>query len=116
MLFASALWYPLWLATAKAGKSAKGSSRIVTDGTLECTLLEKSDGDYYLAIWNDIPVFQIAACARWNDKNECSDPVAGKDIATQNVPVTVSFSGAQPFTVSHRPMRAARIPPALKRS
>jgi hypothetical protein len=66
---------------------------------LEYTLLEKSDGDYFLAIWNDIPVFQFATCAVWNHKNECTDPVAGKDIATQNVPVTISFSGAHSFTV-----------------
>jgi hypothetical protein len=66
---------------------------------LKYTLLEKSDGDYYLAIWNDIPVFQIATCAHWDNKNECTDPVAGKDIATQKVPVTISFSGGQSFTV-----------------
>jgi hypothetical protein len=66
---------------------------------LRYTLLEKSDGDYFLAIWNDISVFDIATCAAWNMNNVCTDPVSGKDIPTNNVPVTIRFSGPQSFTV-----------------
>jgi hypothetical protein len=64
---------------------------------LRYTLLEKSDGDYYLAVWNDIPVFEIAYCKPTKD-GKCA-PVAGRDIATQEVPVTVSFAGPESFTV-----------------
>jgi hypothetical protein len=65
----------------------------------EYVLLEKSDGDYYLAIWNDIQVFKLATCKKLNEKKHCIEPVAGKDIPTENIPVTITFSVAESFTV-----------------
>jgi hypothetical protein len=65
----------------------------------EYVLLEKSDGDYYLAIWNDIPVFQPAMCTETNQQRECIKAVPGHDIPTENIPVTISFVEAQSFTV-----------------
>jgi hypothetical protein len=65
---------------------------------LQYTLLEKSNGDYYLPIWNDVSVFDIATCGEWKN-NVCTAPVPGKDIPTENVPVTINFSGPQSFTV-----------------
>jgi len=65
----------------------------------EYTLLEKSNGDYYLAIWNDISVYEIATCKAWNQKNLCTRPVPGRDIPAEKVEVTISFSLPESFTV-----------------
>lgn len=68
-----------------------GSLKIAFSGAprrMEYTLLQKSTGEYYLAIWNDISVYQIAA-----------DGVPGKDSYPAEVPVKVTFSGPQSFTV-----------------
>jgi hypothetical protein len=56
--------------------------------TMDYTLLQKSNGDYYLAIWDDVMVYQIA-----NSKK------AGHDIYPPRVPVTVKFSTPHNFTV-----------------
>jgi hypothetical protein len=53
------------------------------------TLLQKSSGDYYLALWNDVSVYQLAT------KN-----TPGKDLHPRNVPIMVSFSAPQIFTVN----------------
>jgi hypothetical protein len=55
------------------------------------TLLQKSNGDYYLAIWNDLKVFQLAAALG----------TKGYDIYPLSVPVTVNVSSTHPlaFTV-----------------
>ena len=52
------------------------------------TLLEKSTGDYYLALWNDVSVYQIA-----------TDRKPGKDLYPSLVPVTIAFPQAQDVTV-----------------
>lgn len=56
--------------------------------TMDYTLLQKSNGDYYLAIWNDVMVYQIA-----NSKK------AAHDTYPPRVPVTIKFSGPHNFTV-----------------
>jgi hypothetical protein len=56
--------------------------------TMEYTLLQKSNGDYYLAIWNDVMVYQIA-----NSKK------AAHDIYPPRVPVTLRFSTPHSFMV-----------------
>jgi hypothetical protein len=53
------------------------------------TLLQKSSGDLYLAVWNDISVYQPAQ----------SPSTPGKDIYPPNVPVRISFSESYAFTV-----------------
>jgi hypothetical protein len=65
----------------------------------EYVLLEKSNGNYYLAIWNDIKVFQPAMCKETNPQGQCTAAVPGQDVPTENVPVTISFREAQSFTV-----------------
>jgi hypothetical protein len=55
---------------------------------MDYTLLQKSNGDYYLAIWNDVMVYQIA-----NSKK------AGHDIYPSHVPVTLKFSTPHDFDV-----------------
>lgn len=53
------------------------------------SLLEKSDGDYYLAIWNDEQIYAPATSA--------TNP--GHDIGWKNVPVTIRFCMPRSFTV-----------------
>lgn len=68
-----------------------GSLAITFSGappTLRYTLLQKSGGTYYLAIWNDIRVYQIA-----------TQFSPGADLYPQNVPITVTFSEAHPLGV-----------------
>lgn len=52
------------------------------------TLLEKSDGDYYLAIWNDKQVYQLATAT-----------VPGMDQYPSSVRVTIDVQTPQTFTV-----------------
>lgn len=56
--------------------------------TVDYTLLQKSNGDYYLAIWNDVMVYQIANSMK-----------AAHDIYPPRVPVTIKFSAPHNFTV-----------------
>lgn len=56
--------------------------------TMGYTLLEKSTGIYYLVLWNDVSVYQIATSS-----------VAGQDLYPSNVPVTLTFSTRHAFTV-----------------
>jgi hypothetical protein len=56
--------------------------------TMRYTLLEKSNGDFYLAIWNDVPVYKPATAT-----------TAGRDVYPENVPVTLSFAAPYDFTV-----------------
>jgi hypothetical protein len=51
-------------------------------------LLQKSDGEYYLAIWNDELVYSTAASGQ-----------PGYDIYQKNVPVTIQFCMPRTFTV-----------------
>jgi hypothetical protein len=57
--------------------------------SMQYTLLEKSNGDYYLAIWNDKSVYRIAKGAM----------VPGKDIDPPKVPIAISFEKPLTFTV-----------------
>jgi hypothetical protein len=57
--------------------------------TMEYTLLEKSKGDYYLAIWNDVSVYDVATGPK----------SPGKDVYPPDVPMTISFENPQAFTV-----------------
>jgi hypothetical protein len=68
-----------------------GSLSIAFDGapsTLRYTLLEKSDGDYYLALWNNVIVYRLATAGE-----------PGADVYPENVPVTISFSNPETLTV-----------------
>lgn len=68
-----------------------GSLTITFSGppsTMRYTLLQKSSGDYYLALWNDVGVYQIATANQ-----------AGNDVYPEGVPITVTFSGAKPAAV-----------------
>jgi hypothetical protein len=56
--------------------------------TMEYTLLQKSNGDYYLAIWNDKQVYQPATATS-----------PGVDQNPKKVPVTISFCEPHDFTV-----------------
>jgi hypothetical protein len=68
--------------------------------TMGYTLLEKSSGHYYLALWNDIKVYRVATSA--------TEP--GKDLYPQNVPVTLRFSAPQSFVV-YAPNDASGVNP-----
>jgi hypothetical protein len=57
-------------------------------GTMRETLLQKSDGEYYLAIWNDVLVYRLATS---------TEP--GADVDPPAVPVTLTFSQPYDFTV-----------------
>lgn len=67
-------------------------------GTMRYTLLEKSNGDYYLALWNDVSVYRIAECIA-SKNNACTDVRQGKDVYPENVPITVTLREARSFTV-----------------
>jgi hypothetical protein len=56
--------------------------------TMHSTLLEKSTGEFYLALWNDVSVYQTAAPG-----------APGKDLYPASVPVTVRLSAPHGFTV-----------------
>lgn len=80
-----------------------GSLTIAFSGApprMHYTLLEKSDGDYYLAIWNDLQIFQLAAATGSK----------GYDIYRPNVPVTLIFSEPYKFTV-YAPNDASGVNP-----
>lgn len=56
--------------------------------TMRYTLLQKSTGTYYLALWNDISVYQVA-----------THEAAGKNLYPDNVPVTLTLPTRHTFTV-----------------
>lgn len=61
--------------------------------TMRYTLLQKSTGVFYLALWNDISVYQVATL-------EPDGKVApGKNLHPSNALVTLTFSTRQAFTV-----------------
>jgi hypothetical protein len=73
-----------------------GSLKIAFSGaphSMRYTLLEKSNGDYYLAIWNDKSVYQIAKVS------QSGAIVPGKDIDQPKVPITINFDKPLTFTV-----------------
>lgn len=56
--------------------------------TLRYTLLQKSTGTFYLALWNDVSVYQTA-----------TSQAAGKDLHPPEVPVRLTFATPRAFTV-----------------
>lgn len=52
------------------------------------TLLQKSSGDFYLALWNNVSVYQTATAQ-----------TAGEDLYPAGVAVTIRFSTPQDFAV-----------------
>jgi hypothetical protein len=70
--------------------------------TMHYLLLEKSNGNYYLAIWNDKKVYKPAT---WQTGQ-------GEDLYPQNVPVTVSFPVASGLTFTvYAPNDASGVNP-----
>ncbi|HVI09356.1 MAG TPA: hypothetical protein VND65_13795 [Candidatus Binatia bacterium] len=68
-----------------------GSLRVTFAGapkSLQAVLLEKSDGAYYLALWNDVPVYRPA-----------TTQARGEDLYPPNVPVKITVSETRQFTV-----------------
>ena len=75
--------------------AAAGALTISLSGappTMRYTLLQKSNGAYYLALWNDVRVYELA-------KQTKSGVVLGKDLYPPAVPVTLTFSSQKDFTV-----------------
>ncbi len=73
-----------------------GSLEVTFSGapqTLRYTLLQKSSGAYYLALWNDVRVYRTARL------NNDGTVLPGKDLYPPNVPITVTFSTAKNFTI-----------------
>jgi hypothetical protein len=66
--------------------------------SMRYTLLQKSTGDYYLALWNDVSAYQVATCLEF-ENNTCKKSTPGMDIYPPNVPITVTFSDPQDFSV-----------------
>jgi hypothetical protein len=68
-----------------------GSLAVTFNGapdTMRYTLLQKSSGDDYLAVWNDVGVYQTATAGQ-----------LGKDVYPEGVPIGVTFSDATPTAV-----------------
>ena len=55
---------------------------------MDYTLLEKSNGDYYLALWNDLQLYELATATS-----------PGYDLDRQPVPVTITFLDPYKLTV-----------------
>jgi hypothetical protein len=72
--------------------------------TMRYTLLQKSTGDFYLAIWNEVSVYRIAYQTASGQK------MPGKDLYPQEVPVTVRFFEAHASTV-YAPNDATGVEP-----
>jgi hypothetical protein len=74
------------------GEEFKPGSLTVTfsgaPNTMRYTLLQKSNGTYYLALWNDVSVYQVA-----------TNEAAGKDLYPSNVPVTLTLPTRHSFTL-----------------
>ena len=56
--------------------------------TMRYTLLEKSNGDFYLALWNDVSVYRVA-----------TENTPGRDLYPPSVPVRLEFLDPKRFTV-----------------
>lgn len=56
--------------------------------TMRYTLLQKSTGEFFLAIWNNLPVYQASTAQ-----------VSGQDLYPAEVPVTLRFATPRSFTV-----------------
>jgi len=69
-------------------------------GTIEYSLLQKSNGDYYLALWNDVSVYQVAT----------STTTPGQNLYPHKVPVQIRFSSPYTFTV-YAPNDASGVNP-----
>jgi hypothetical protein len=68
--------------------------------TMHYTLLEKSDGDYYLAVWNDISVYKIAECTEWNQQTQvCMKSQPGQDLYPPDARLTITLTIGKSFTV-----------------
>lgn len=70
---------------------APGSLEIIFSSappTMRYTLLQKSTGEFYLALWNDVPVYQIATAT-----------TPGIDIYPARVLVTLTLTMPEVFTV-----------------
>lgn len=67
--------------------------------TMEYTLLQKSNGDYYLALWNDVKVYKLA-----------TRKAPGKDVYPASVPMAVTFSGSKALTI-YAPNDASGVNP-----
>jgi len=70
--------------------------------TMRYTLLQKSTGTYYLALWNDISVYEIAT-----QKTAC------KDLYPSNSPITLTFLTENTFTV-YAPNDSTGVNPTTK--
>jgi hypothetical protein len=80
-----------------------GSLAITFEGapaTMQYTLLQKANGDYYLALWNDTSICQVAT----------SPTSPGQDLYPANVPVIVTFSEPHRLTV-YAPNDASGVRP-----
>jgi len=71
--------------------------------TMGYTLLQKSNGDYYLAIWNDKVVYDVATSA--------TQP--GHDVYPKNAAVTIQFCIPRHFTV-YAPNDSAGVNPTTE--
>ena len=56
--------------------------------TMRYTLLQKASGAYYLALWNDVKVYEVAR-----------PKIAGEDLYPQSVTIAVTFSAPKTFTI-----------------
>ena len=72
--------------------------------TMRYALLEKSNGDNCLALWNDVRVYDLA----WQTSSGMIVP--GRDIYPANVPVTLTFSSAKDLLV-YAPNDASGVRP-----
>lgn len=72
--------------------------------TMRYTLLQKSSGAYYLALWNDLSVYKLAA------KTKSGAILPGRDLYPQSVPVTVTFSEPRTLTI-YAPNDASGVNP-----
>ena len=70
--------------------------------TMHYTLLQKSSGTYYLALWNDISVYRVA-----------TQGAAGRDIYPGTTPVALTFSAQNTFTV-YAPNDSTGVKPTTK--
>ena len=68
-----------------------GSLAITFSGaprSLRFTLLQTSEGSYYLALWNDVSVYELATPSQ-----------DGADIYPQPIPITVNFEEPKTITI-----------------
>jgi hypothetical protein len=78
-----------------------GSLTITFSGapsTMRYILLQESSG-YYLALWNDVSVYQVA-----------TQDTPGMDLYPENVPITLTFSASKELTI-YAPNDASGVNP-----